>query len=118
MALGVAEDLSCAVNLETTGVLYPRSPELKESLESSKVSTVSPVPASEQLSVVECVGDMGEADYESLPTNSLWLHLMAGAMAGVMEHCCMYPVDCVKVLHYVHQQSLRQVYIMCSVLIL
>ena len=41
--------------------------------------------------------DMGEIDYESLPTNNLWQHLLAGAMAGLMEHCAVYPVDCVKV---------------------
>ena len=41
--------------------------------------------------------DMGEADYESLPSDNLWQHLLAGGMAGVMEHCFMYPVDCVKV---------------------
>lgn len=40
---------------------------------------------------------MGEIDYESLPTNNLWQHLLAGAMAGLMEHCAVYPVDCVKV---------------------
>lgn len=40
---------------------------------------------------------MGEADYESLPTDNLWQHLCAGGMAGMMEHCFMYPVDCVKV---------------------
>lgn len=41
--------------------------------------------------------DMGEVDYESLPTNNLRHHLLAGAMAGMMEHCFVYPVDCVKV---------------------
>ena len=41
--------------------------------------------------------NMGEIDYESLPTNNLWQHLLAGAMAGLMEHCAVYPVDCVKV---------------------
>ena len=40
---------------------------------------------------------MGEAEYESLPTDNLWQHLLAGGMAGMMEHCFMYPVDCVKV---------------------
>ncbi|XP_033633496.1 mitoferrin-1-like [Asterias rubens] len=36
-------------------------------------------------------------DYESLPeTTTLTTHLMAGAIAGIMEHCVMYPVDCVK----------------------
>lgn len=41
--------------------------------------------------------DMGEVDYESLPTDKLLPHLLAGGAAGVMEHCTMYPVDCVKV---------------------
>lgn len=40
---------------------------------------------------------MGEVDYESLPTEKLSTHLCAGAAAGIMEHCAMYPVDCVKV---------------------
>ena len=40
---------------------------------------------------------MDEVDYESLPTDRLSAHLVAGAAAGVMEHCVMYPVDCVKV---------------------
>ncbi|XP_003389716.2 PREDICTED: mitoferrin-1-like [Amphimedon queenslandica] len=39
---------------------------------------------------------MGEVDYESLPTDKLWAHLLAGGAAGVTEHCVMYPVDCVK----------------------
>lgn len=39
-----------------------------------------------------------EADYEGLPeTSSASTHMMAGAAAGVMEHCVMYPLDCVKV---------------------
>lgn len=45
---------------------------------------------------VEAPG-MEEIDYESLPTEKLSTHLMAGAAAGMMEHCAMYPVDCVKV---------------------
>ena len=40
---------------------------------------------------------MGEAEYESLPTNKLSVHMLAGAAAGVAEHCIVYPVDCVKV---------------------
>jgi solute carrier family 25 iron transporter 28/37 len=40
---------------------------------------------------------MEEVDYESLPTERLSVHLCAGAAAGMMEHCAMYPVDCVKV---------------------
>jgi len=41
---------------------------------------------------------MGEAEYESLPTNKLSIHMLAGAAAGVAEHCIVYPVDCVKVI--------------------
>ena len=43
------------------------------------------------------VVEMGEIDYESLPTDKLSAHLLAGGAAGVMEHCVMYPVDCIKV---------------------
>ncbi|XP_064630233.1 mitoferrin-2-like [Lineus longissimus] len=40
---------------------------------------------------------MSEDEYESLPgTTTISTHMMAGAFAGVMEHCVMYPVDCVK----------------------
>ena len=40
-------------------------------------------------------------DYESLPqTSSMSTHMLAGAAAGIMEHCVMYPVDCVKVRIY------------------
>ena len=42
--------------------------------------------------------NMEEVDYESLPTDKLLPHLLAGGAAGVMEHCTMYPVDCVKVM--------------------
>ena len=39
-----------------------------------------------------------EGDYESLsPTCGMSTHMLAGAAAGIMEHCVMYPVDCVKV---------------------
>lgn len=37
-------------------------------------------------------------DYESLPRNSSTsIHLSAGAIAGIMEHCIVYPIDSVKV---------------------
>lgn len=40
----------------------------------------------------------GDADYESLPAHaSLSTHMTAGAVAGVLEHTVMYPVDSVKV---------------------
>ncbi len=43
------------------------------------------------------VSEMEEIDYEGLQTDRLSAHLLAGGAAGMMEHCCMYPVDCVKV---------------------
>ncbi|XP_053619626.1 mitoferrin-1 isoform X2 [Plodia interpunctella] len=43
-------------------------------------------------------------DYEALPTNqNFTTHMTAGAIAGVMEHCIMYPLDSVKT----RMQSLR-----------
>lgn len=36
-------------------------------------------------------------DYESLPTGNVGIHMTAGAVAGIMEHCVMFPVDSVKV---------------------
>lgn len=35
-------------------------------------------------------------DYETLPTQNVATHMTAGAVAGVMEHCIMYPLDSVK----------------------
>lgn len=38
-----------------------------------------------------------EEDYEALPSSSGPLtHMSAGAIAGILEHCVMYPVDAVK----------------------
>ncbi|KAI1904980.1 hypothetical protein AGOR_G00011250 [Albula goreensis] len=38
-----------------------------------------------------------EHDYESLPTTSSFVtHMIAGAVAGILEHAVMYPVDSVK----------------------
>jgi len=42
-------------------------------------------------------------DYESLPTTSVGVNMTAGAIAGVLEHVVMYPLDSVKVReHYRH----------------
>lgn len=46
---------------------------------------------------------MNFEDYESLPTQGSITHMTAGAIAGVMEHCIMYPLDSVKT----RMQSLR-----------
>jgi len=35
-------------------------------------------------------------DYESLPSSNVGIHMFAGALAGIMEHCVMYPLDSVK----------------------
>jgi hypothetical protein len=40
---------------------------------------------------------MEESEYETLHTENLGVHMLAGAFAGIMEHCVMYPVDFVKV---------------------
>lgn len=40
---------------------------------------------------------MNADDYETLPTDNVGTHMIAGAIAGVMEHCVMYPLDSVKV---------------------
>ncbi|XP_028815343.1 mitoferrin-2 [Denticeps clupeoides] len=38
-----------------------------------------------------------EPDYEGLPQgSSVSTHMLAGAVAGIMEHCLMFPIDCVK----------------------
>ncbi|XP_029988679.1 mitoferrin-2-like [Sphaeramia orbicularis] len=38
-----------------------------------------------------------EIDYEGLPQGvPTRTHMLAGAVAGIMEHCLMYPIDCVK----------------------
>lgn len=38
-----------------------------------------------------------EPDYEELPQGaSTSTYMLAGAVAGVMEHCLMFPIDCVK----------------------
>ncbi|XP_018910492.1 mitoferrin-2 isoform X2 [Bemisia tabaci] len=39
---------------------------------------------------------MSFEDYETLPTNNVLAHMTAGAFAGIMEHCIMYPMDSVK----------------------
>lgn len=39
---------------------------------------------------------MNADDYETLPTDNVGTHMIAGAIAGIMEHCVMYPLDSVK----------------------
>jgi solute carrier family 25 iron transporter 28/37 len=36
-------------------------------------------------------------DYEALaPTHKIWVHMAAGGLAGIAEHCVMFPLDSVK----------------------
>jgi Mitochondrial carrier protein len=38
-----------------------------------------------------------EVDYEELPTTSVKVQLLAGAIAGIAEHTIVYPIDAIKV---------------------
>jgi hypothetical protein len=44
-----------------------------------------------------------EVDYESLPTTSLRIQLLAGAIAGIAEHTIVYPIDAIKVDFFIIQ---------------
>lgn len=49
-------------------------------------------------SVQDAQAEDFEPDYEALPRGaSTSTHMLAGAVAGIMEHCVMFPIDCVKV---------------------
>ncbi|XP_056136366.1 mitoferrin-2-like [Lampris incognitus] len=44
-----------------------------------------------------CAPVDSEVEYEGLPQGEATsTHMLAGAVAGIMEHCLMYPIDCVK----------------------
>lgn len=48
-----------------------------------------------------------EVDYEGLPQGvATSTHMLAGSVAGIMEHCLMYPIDCVKVSSQRNNQTL------------
>ncbi|NXH17925.1 MFRN1 protein, partial [Bucco capensis] len=56
-----------------------------------------PLPSAAVPVVPAPVAPMEGEEYESLPSGaSLGTHMMAGAVAGIMEHTVMYPVDSVK----------------------
>ena len=60
-------------------------------------------------------------EYESLPTNCVKTHMLAGAAAGVMEHCIMYPLDSVKVIYAIYHRAMfeQKSYLLhCSLLII
>lgn len=49
------------------------------------------------MKMVRQPGDLDYDEYETLPSSSVSTHMTAGAIAGIMEHCVMYPLDSVKV---------------------
>ena len=85
----MALDVVSHQELDNTTLKSPRT--LKDPTELDKQASLL------GFSHTEPSSNMEEVDYESLPTDKLLPHLLAGGAAGVMEHCTMYPVDCVKV---------------------
>ncbi|KAG7275187.1 hypothetical protein CRUP_023775 [Coryphaenoides rupestris] len=66
--------------------------------------TPTPPPPPELCAFTSTPEGDADAEYEGLPRGvPTTTHMMAGAVAGVMEHCVMFPVDCVKT----RMQSLR-----------
>jgi Mitochondrial carrier protein len=53
-----------------------------------------PVPSTAE---VDSFVNPEEIDYESLPTTSVRVQLLAGALAGIAEHTIVYPIDAIKV---------------------
>lgn len=55
--------------------------------------------------------DTDEYDYESLGSNTtMTQNAFAGALAGIAEHCAMYPVDSIKVLFFFEAKWERSQY--------
>lgn len=50
-----------------------------------------------------------EIDYEGLPQGvATSTHMLAGSVAGIMEHCLMYPIDCVKVSKQIYSYIIHR----------
>lgn len=41
--------------------------------------------------------EAAEIDYEYIPTTNNHVNMLAGAIAGIAEHCLIYPLDLIKV---------------------
>jgi hypothetical protein len=54
-------------------------------------------PGNNSSSSSSVVMDSEEVDYEALPTTSVKVQLLAGAIAGIAEHTIIYPIDAIKV---------------------
>lgn len=63
-----------------------------------------------------CVSDnMDHDDYERLPSTGVAINMTAGASAGILEHCIMYPMDSVKVFLTAHVTNRTHTYTHLSV---
>uniref|UniRef100_A0A8C6SHI2 Solute carrier family 25 member 28 n=1 Tax=Neogobius melanostomus TaxID=47308 RepID=A0A8C6SHI2_9GOBI len=85
--------------LDAAGGGFPRAalpftaPRMEQDFTPAVVHRASP-PTTESSSVASADT---EIDYEGLPQGAATsTHMLAGAVAGIMEHCLMYPIDCVK----------------------
>lgn len=75
------------------GIVGSLSPRIQGESEVTTVQLYSP----------QEVSDLPEPDYEGLPQGvSTSTYMLAGAVAGIMEHCLMFPIDCVKVTSLIH----------------
>uniref|UniRef100_UPI0037E81387 mitoferrin-2-like n=1 Tax=Semicossyphus pulcher TaxID=241346 RepID=UPI0037E81387 len=67
------------------------------SLSSRKTGELDFIPVSHRSIPEPSTSVEPEIDYEGLPQGvATSTHMLAGAVAGIMEHCLMYPIDCVK----------------------
>jgi hypothetical protein len=64
---------------------------------SSHAASDKPPPHIASAAVLPSPHDMDELDYEALPTTSVKVQLLAGAIAGIAEHTIIYPIDAIKV---------------------
>lgn len=78
------------------------------------MGTLSPrIGGESELNMVQLHGsqevtEIPEPDYEGLPQGaSTSTYMLAGAVAGIMEHCLMFPIDCVKVRLTLHVNQVR-----------
>lgn len=60
--------------------------------------------------------DADEYDYESLGSNTtMTQNAFAGALAGIAEHCAMYPVDSIKV-HSEQKKREEKIFLLINLL--
>lgn len=76
----------------------PALDQLKQPQSASLAATATNTTINTASSLSSSIQQHEDYDYESLPGNyNFHVHMLAGAIAGVMEHSVMYPVDSVKV---------------------